>query len=292
MTPLCHMKQIPNTTFVGGEQHQSCVPFLSLGTTSPSSITVAPSLPFDHFQAHDHTASDTYNLLHPQEEIGKESCYFRNYLADHSSCCDQYERDGGGSHGSAVKWMSSKMRIMRKMMSSDEHRRISKSRRANQQAAVEEQKLQVGNEMIHGGIVRVCSDCSTTKTPLWRSGPRGPKSLCNACGIRQRKARRAMAAAAAAAAAAAVNCGILPATAGKTPEKDNTSGTADRTVPFKKRCRFASADDQTAPEKLGFEDMVVSMNKKSSSFQDVFPEEEKDAAILLMALSCGLICSS
>ncbi|KAK4344315.1 hypothetical protein RND71_037409 [Anisodus tanguticus] len=46
--------------------------------------------------------------------------------------------------------------------------------------------------------IRVCSDCNTTKTPLWRSGPKGPKSLCNACGIRQRKARRAMAAAAAA----------------------------------------------------------------------------------------------
>lgn len=23
--------------------------------------------------------------------------------------------------------------------------------------------------------IRVCADCNTTKTPLWRSGPRGPK---------------------------------------------------------------------------------------------------------------------
>lgn len=23
--------------------------------------------------------------------------------------------------------------------------------------------------------IRVCSDCNTTKTPLWRSGPKGPK---------------------------------------------------------------------------------------------------------------------
>ncbi|XP_010924181.1 uncharacterized protein [Elaeis guineensis] len=37
---------------------------------------------------------------------------------------------------------------------------------------------------------RVCSDCRTSKTPLWRSGPNGPKSLCNACGIRYRKKRR------------------------------------------------------------------------------------------------------
>ena len=26
-----------------------------------------------------------------------------------------------------------------------------------------------------GAIIRTCSDCNTTKTPLWRSGPRGPK---------------------------------------------------------------------------------------------------------------------
>ncbi|GMY27866.1 GATA transcription factor 15-like [Fagus crenata] len=38
---------------------------------------------------------------------------------------------------------------------------------------------------------KTCADCGTTKTPLWRGGPAGPKSLCNACGIRSRKKRRA-----------------------------------------------------------------------------------------------------
>ncbi|KAA8536775.1 hypothetical protein F0562_029253 [Nyssa sinensis] len=36
---------------------------------------------------------------------------------------------------------------------------------------------------------KCCADCKTTKTPLWRVGPSGPKSLCNACGIRYRKKR-------------------------------------------------------------------------------------------------------
>ncbi|KAI3519257.1 hypothetical protein L1887_08285 [Cichorium endivia] len=46
---------------------------------------------------------------------------------------------------------------------------------------------------------RRCANCDTTSTPLWRNGPRGPKSLCNACGIRYKKEeRRANAAAAAA----------------------------------------------------------------------------------------------
>lgn len=38
--------------------------------------------------------------------------------------------------------------------------------------------------------LKSCTDCRTTKTPLWRGGPSGPKSLCNACGIRYRKKRR------------------------------------------------------------------------------------------------------
>ena len=32
-----------------------------------------------------------------------------------------------------------------------------------------------------------CANCRTQKTPLWRNGPLGPKTLCNACGVRFRK---------------------------------------------------------------------------------------------------------
>ncbi|WCJ22281.1 GATA transcription factor 15 [Euphorbia peplus] len=39
-------------------------------------------------------------------------------------------------------------------------------------------------------IKKTCTDCHTTKTPCWRSGPAGPKTLCNACGIRHRKKAR------------------------------------------------------------------------------------------------------
>lgn len=36
-----------------------------------------------------------------------------------------------------------------------------------------------------------CAYCNTDDTPLWRHGPFGPKTLCNACGVRdnRRKAR-------------------------------------------------------------------------------------------------------
>ncbi|CAI5973024.1 unnamed protein product [Closterium sp. NIES-64] len=39
------------------------------------------------------------------------------------------------------------------------------------------------------GIAKTCAHCGTSKTPLWRNGPPGPKSLCNACGIRFNKIR-------------------------------------------------------------------------------------------------------
>ncbi|KAE8685394.1 GATA transcription factor 19 [Hibiscus syriacus] len=44
-----------------------------------------------------------------------------------------------------------------------------------------------GNDAL---LARRCANCDTTSTPLWRNGPRGPKSLCNACGIRFKKEER------------------------------------------------------------------------------------------------------
>ncbi|CAG8470686.1 9646_t:CDS:2 [Paraglomus occultum] len=33
----------------------------------------------------------------------------------------------------------------------------------------------------------VCTDCGTVESPEWRKGPQGPKTLCNACGLRWAK---------------------------------------------------------------------------------------------------------
>ncbi|XP_062022633.1 GATA transcription factor 12 [Rosa rugosa] len=39
------------------------------------------------------------------------------------------------------------------------------------------------------GDGRKCLHCSTDKTPQWRTGPMGPKTLCNACGVRYKSGR-------------------------------------------------------------------------------------------------------
>lgn len=37
----------------------------------------------------------------------------------------------------------------------------------------------------------VCCQCGATQTPQWREGPQGPKTLCNACGVKwYRQAKR------------------------------------------------------------------------------------------------------
>ncbi|XP_066367358.1 GATA transcription factor 12-like [Miscanthus floridulus] len=39
------------------------------------------------------------------------------------------------------------------------------------------------------GEGRRCLHCETDKTPQWRTGPLGPKTLCNACGVRYKSGR-------------------------------------------------------------------------------------------------------
>lgn len=36
---------------------------------------------------------------------------------------------------------------------------------------------------------RTCLHCGSDKTPQWRLGPMGPKTLCNACGVRYKSGR-------------------------------------------------------------------------------------------------------
>ncbi|KAI3941895.1 hypothetical protein MKW98_009105 [Papaver atlanticum] len=211
--------------------------------------------------------------------------------------------------GSSVKWMSSKMRLMKKMMN--------KPNKFDQSSAYSPPS----NKDNNNNTIRVCADCNTTKTPLWRSGPRGPKSLCNACGIRQRKARRAMAAAAAAtnddkvvgvandrketissstpknnkikiknSSTATVTTAIPAATT--TTESGCTN---DNMMPYKKRCKIVGPssnydNNNNSRKKLCFEDLTISLMSNSSlDHQQVFPQDEKEAAILLMALSYGLV---
>ncbi|KAK1425987.1 hypothetical protein QVD17_14654 [Tagetes erecta] len=50
-------------------------------------------------------------------------------------------------------------------------------------------KKEVYDGESHNGEGRKCLHCATDKTPQWRTGPLGPKTLCNACGVRYKSGR-------------------------------------------------------------------------------------------------------
>ncbi|XP_009768461.1 putative GATA transcription factor 22 [Nicotiana sylvestris] len=196
-----------------------------------------------------------------------------------------------------VKWMSSKINT------SDGARMEKTTNNTYIKLKLEDQKQQPSyplestdyssnssNNSNNNIPIRVCADCNTTKTPLWRSGPKGPKTLCNACGIRQRKARRAMA-------AAAANGETLTTETSSSSMKKKVKHlhkekitNVNVTLPYKKRCKFGpSSSSNTAPKKLGnFEDFLIKLSNNLALHQ-IFPQDEKEAAILLMALSSGLV---
>uniref|UniRef100_K3YXR2 GATA-type domain-containing protein n=1 Tax=Setaria italica TaxID=4555 RepID=K3YXR2_SETIT len=233
------------------------------------------------------------------------------------SAYDPYDIESKRADGWAVAPPAAKMKIMRKATSEYPEGGTARKPRRRAQAHQDESQQQLQQQQAMG-VVRVCSDCNTTKTPLWRSGPCGPKSLCNACGIRQRKARRAMAAAAAAAAAAASNGGTPQAASvavqAKAPKKEKRAD-VDRSLPFKKRCKMVAVDhavtaakatpavaastkdqDHVSSDKVAA--AATSLQSKAASpppaaALHVFPaaDEVTDAAMLLMTLSCGLVRS-
>ncbi|XP_071728796.1 GATA transcription factor 8-like [Rutidosis leptorrhynchoides] len=61
--------------------------------------------------------------------------------------------------------------------------------RKNKPKSNHEDKNENRNQNLAGQGVRKCMHCEITKTPQWRAGPMGPKTLCNACGVRYKSGR-------------------------------------------------------------------------------------------------------
>ncbi|XP_057785606.1 GATA transcription factor 15-like [Salvia miltiorrhiza] len=132
-----------------------------------------------------------------------------------------------------------------------------------------------------GSNVKTCVDCGTSKTPLWRGGPAGPKSLCNACGIRSRKKRRAL-------------MGV--AKEEKKTKKSTKNIVSHQSHSSNNSCTSSSGD--STPGKIGdslkkklwaFGRDVALQRPRSNTNRRRKMGEEEQAAFLLMALSCGSV---
>ncbi|CAA3007019.1 GATA transcription factor 16-like [Olea europaea var. sylvestris] len=141
--------------------------------------------------------------------------------------------------------------------------------------------------LIEVEIKKFCADCKTTKTPLWRSGPSGPKSLCNACGIRYRKKRSPFVG--------------LDRPKGRERKKDNptTTSAAAATTSTTKNCgkkgKIRKSKDVLKVNlmPLGREVLYLQRQRQRTAMKRQRSPREwgevERAALLLMALSCGAV---
>ncbi|CAG7883662.1 unnamed protein product [Brassica rapa] len=135
-----------------------------------------------------------------------------------------------------------------------------------------------------GDTKKTCVDCGTSKTPLWRGGPAGPKSLCNACGIKSRKKRQAA-------------HGIKHEDNNNKIKKNKSSNDLaldDQTVKSKIKtgtedCNNSKKSVKGASRFLDFGFKVPVMKRSVVEKKRLWMKmgEEERAAVLLMALSCG-----
>ncbi|KAK3188962.1 hypothetical protein Dsin_028523 [Dipteronia sinensis] len=123
---------------------------------------------------------------------------------------------------------------------------------------------------------KTCADCGTTKTPLWRGGPAGPKSLCNACGIRSRKKRRAV-------------LGINKEE--RKPRKINSNQSQSQSCSSNNNSNINNSKlGESLKERLMALGREVLMQRSTVEKQRKKKlGEEEQAAVLLMALSYGSV---
>lgn len=110
------------------------------------------------------------------------------------------------------------------------------------------------------------------------------QSLCNPCGIWQRKTRRALAAAVAATNGTNPAAEVVTPSKPKVQQKDKKLKPNTQTAPCKKRTKLSK--NVVMKNKVCFEDLLMSLSN-NLAFHQAFPQDEKEAAIILMALSCG-----
>ncbi|XP_028807027.1 putative GATA transcription factor 22 [Neltuma alba] len=212
---------------------------------------------------------------------------------DRRNVCGGYkeedEEEESKSGYESAEWMPSKIRLMRKMMIPNTSHPVPRKESnitPNTQTR-EHQKTQTHksppNHRNNTTTTRVCADCNTTSTPLWRGGPKGPKSLCNACGIRQRKARRAL--------MAEAGNGVVSCRLNSKEKRARTNNFAA----LKNKCKATAAGSAGMPDEgerknIGLTDLAYSLRNNVSVVEQVFPADEvAQAALLLMDLSYASI---
>ncbi|GAA0156640.1 hypothetical protein LIER_43375 [Lithospermum erythrorhizon] len=135
-------------------------------------------------------------------------------------------------------------------------------------------------------IKKCCLHCKTTRTPMWRIGPSGPKSLCNACGIRFRKKSSEV-----------LN---VQKHSSKNERRSRKKSLTVKSLNKSKKCcvevvgkrKKLRKDLSFGLRSLGKEVVLSKRQRSSSKRKHRKMGEVEQAALLLMALSCASVSES
>uniref|UniRef100_A0A7N2L5L0 GATA-type domain-containing protein n=2 Tax=Quercus lobata TaxID=97700 RepID=A0A7N2L5L0_QUELO len=139
---------------------------------------------------------------------------------------------------------------------------------------------------------KCCTVCKTTKTPLWRGGPAGPKSLCNACGIRDRKRRNSMMGLSHVSYRKKYRSNARATTTTTTTKSNSNVTTTSTAKAVGNGGRNLRESLKTKLMALGNDFLLQrlpSVMKKQRCQRRRKLKEEEQAAVCLMALSCGSV---
>lgn len=93
-----------------------------------------------------------------------------------------------GTNGSVIMNYCRSLQVPVKARSK-QHRRRRRDLQAHQCWWSQENLKKVRPAITSSTMGRKCQHCGAEKTPQWRAGPLGPKTLCNACGVRYKSGR-------------------------------------------------------------------------------------------------------
>ncbi|KAG7618207.1 GATA transcription factor 9 [Arabidopsis thaliana] len=122
------------------------------------------------------TGSTLTHLIKPEPELDHQFIDI-----DESNVAVPAKARSKRSRSAASTWAS---RLL-SLADSDETNPKKKQRRVKEQDFAGDMDVDCGES----GGGRRCLHCATEKTPQWRTGPMGPKTLCNACGVRYKSGR-------------------------------------------------------------------------------------------------------
>ncbi|CAL0322789.1 unnamed protein product [Lupinus luteus] len=89
-------------------------------------------------------------------------------------------------------WLADSELFVPKQKNNDEQEEVVKTKDGEvmmEKGIVLSDDVVFSNDFQQNPMPRRCTHCLSQRTPQWRAGPLGPKTLCNACGVRYKSGR-------------------------------------------------------------------------------------------------------